>query len=146
MAYFLLTVGFIAAFKQEVPASNKEDSLNKSEQYEGHWRFVKEDFSKRHPFWPNYFIKKALKTRLYLSKDKFIQYKDPNTLHGKPKDIISIVEKKDNHWEFKRKDSDNIVLFTLTKKNGIWIYREGKKEYQLKKDSPDLHLKWKNDK
>jgi hypothetical protein len=117
---------------------------NKEEAYEGYWRFVKEDFRARHPWWPGWMVGKALKTRLFLSKDVFIQYKSPTEKHGEPKKITFLEQSSPEMWEFGRQESDGILTFSLTKSEQGWVYREGKTEYLLRKESPQEVIKWKS--
>jgi len=125
-----------------VSVSNEHLDINHP--WQGYWRFAKEDFKTKHPWWPNFVINKALKTRLFLSKETFIQYSEPSKIYGKPRKISSILKKGPDQWLFTRKEKSQSIKFTFSKVTDIWIYTEGKKVYQLIKDSKEDTLHWKN--
>lgn len=109
--------------------------------FEGSWRFDKEDFSKRHPFYMDWMVRKALNTRLVLSSEFFIQYRSPGQLHKSKRSIIE-VEKLEQGWRLTRKEGDAHITMTLTLENDRWIYREADMEYQLHRDHPEEWQRW----
>lgn len=122
------------------------DSLKDNrESYEGYWSFVREDFKKRHRFWPSWMISKAMKTRLYLSQDFFIQYSNPNETYKEPRPMKEVIPHEDQGWKFIREESNAEISFTLKKEGDVWIYRENEKVYQLVKNSPEEVNRWKQD-
>lgn len=102
--------------------------------YRGHWRFVKEDFSKRHPWWPGFMIKKALKTRLVLSDEHFVQYLKPGEMHGQPREIIEVKALAEG-WSFLRVEKGDEVSFRIIPRGERWFYIEEGKEYEVVKES-----------
>jgi hypothetical protein len=107
----------------------------------GYWRFVKEDFRKRHPFLPGFLVKRALNTRLYIGKN-FIQYESPDVMIGKARLIEKVEELKADHFSFSRKEGDKKVDFEFYKKDEKWFYREGDLFYQLIKDNEEDQRVW----
>jgi len=111
--------------------------------YQGYWRFVREDFKKRHPFLPGFMVNQALATRLYLGDD-FIQYRSPDSMIGEPRPIVQVETVKEDHFRFQRREKGRLVAFELYRENGEWFYREGDLFYQLIKDTPEDHQRWKH--
>lgn len=110
--------------------------------YQGYWRFVKEDFSKRHPFYLSFMINKAMNTRLYLDDQVFMQYVKPKKLHKSAESLIKVKKDSDRGWSFVRKNKGGLVEFQIVLEGQKWYYREGKMEYQLIKTTEKEVEEW----
>jgi sensor histidine kinase YesM len=135
----------LEAKEMNVEAHEPDTSLKNqtTSAYQGYWSFVREDFKKRHRFWPSWMINKAMNTRLYLSDDFFIQYSNPKKTYKEPRPIRKIVQQGEQSWTFVREEGGKQVSFELKKEGELWIYRENEKVYQLVKNSPEDVLAWK---
>jgi len=136
-----LKIFFVLSFISVAPIV-WSDETSKNQGYQGYWRFVKDDFSKRHPFYLSFMINKAMNTRLYLDDQVFIQYVKPQKLHKPAESLIKVREEMNGGWSFVRKNMDGLVEFEIVLEGQKWYYREGKMEYQLIKTTEKEVEEW----
>jgi hypothetical protein len=111
--------------------------------YEGYYRFVRDDFKKRHRFMLNFLVNKALNTRLCVKNGKFIQYISPKKTYKSKRKIIS-VKNINGSWHFERMEGNKKIMFSFIKEKNKWFYVENKLKYQVIKDNEKEHNDWVN--
>lgn len=115
-------------------------------QVEGYYRFEREDFRRRHPLMLGFMVNKALRTRLHITGDHYIQYITPDKLYKDRREVLEVSPTSEQTgWRFVRLESGRQISYTMTPQGqNRWLYKEGDKEYLLIKCSDQEVADWKN--
>ncbi len=99
-------------------------------EYQGTWRFDREQFEDKHYLLPGFMVNRAMKTRLVLADDYFAQYDDDREIIG-VKRPLEILKRDENEYALQRLDDGKPVQFFMQQRDDGIYFVEGKDEYKL---------------